>query len=276
MNDMNTRLSLLAVVLLGGITASAQTETMPTTGNSDEFGLDFSLGVEKKLAPGLALEIEGNYRTQDRSRRTERWGIDLGLDYRLLQTADKKFNLKAGVSAGYIWQQRLAETEEHFNKRGVMNGYNATGRHWRNRQRYSVSFTGNYKPSKRWKLQLKETALFNHYETTSAARTKYRYNDDDELYPTTDTKVWTKKDRLILRNKFTVSYNIRHLPLEPFASVDYGCGLNYSTSKWKFTAGNEFALSKQSNLSVFYRYQTENDDEEPNGHLVGVGYKFSF
>ena len=274
---MKTRLSILVALLMGGMTATAQQLDVPSvTGDGDEFGLDFSLGIEKKLAPGLSLELDGNYRTQDQSKRTERWGIEVGLDYRILQSDNKKWNLKAGVSAGYIWQQRLAETEEHFNKRGLLNGYNTTLRHWRNRQRYTVSLTGNYKPTKRWKFQLKETAMLNHYETASATRLKYRYNDDDELYATSDTKDWRKKDRLILRNKLTASYNVRHLPLEPFASVDYGCGLNYSTSKWKFTVGNDFAFSKQSSLSVFYRYQTENDDEEPNGHLVGVGYKFSF
>ena len=93
-----------------------------------------------------------------------------------------------------------------------------------------------------------------------------------------EVKDFKSKDRTVLRSRLTVKYNIRHCPVNPYASVDYGCGLNYTTNKWKYTAGADINLtkSKQHKMDVFYRYQTEDDDDEPNGHLIGVGYKLKF
>ena len=112
---------------------------------------------------------------------------------------------------------------------------------------------------------------------------KYRLIDEENLescykQPTTETKDYAPKDRSVLRSKLTVQYNIRHCPVNPYVSVDYGCGLNYTASKWKYTAGADINLtaSKQHKLDVFYRYQTENDDDDPNGHFIGAGYKFKF
>ena len=84
------------------------------------------------------------------------------------------------------------------------------------------------------------------------------------------------KDRWILRNKFTVEYNIKGLPLNPFASVDFGVGLSKSTFKQKYTAGLDFNINKQNRLTTWYRFSHEDDDDEPNGHLVGLSYKFEF
>jgi len=83
------------------------------------------------------------------------------------------------------------------------------------------------------------------------------------------------KDRLMLRSKLTVEYDIYGLPLVPYASIDYGCGLNYTASKWKYTLGMDWKVTKQHRISVFYRFQHENDDDEPNGHYLGLGYKIT-
>ena len=85
-----------------------------------------------------------------------------------------------------------------------------------------------------------------------------------------------KRDRLVLRSKFTVKYNVKGLPLNPYASLDYGVGLNYTANKWKFSAGTEYRINKVHELNLFYRYSHDDDDDEPNGHLLGVGYKFNF
>lgn len=95
------------------------------------------------------------------------------------------------------------------------------------------------------------------------------YTEQDDKSPR------VAKDKFVLRSKLTVEYDIYGLPLTPYASVDYGCGLNYNTSKWKLTAGMDWKVSKQHKFSIFYRFQHENDDEEPNGHLLGLGYKIT-
>jgi hypothetical protein len=85
-----------------------------------------------------------------------------------------------------------------------------------------------------------------------------------------------KKDKLVLRSKFTVKYNVKGIPLNPYANVDYGVGLNHTANKWKLSVGSEYKINKVHELNLFYRYSSEDDDDDPNGHLIGVGYKFNF
>lgn len=274
---------LLAALVTLPLAASAQSASdfgLDLSDDNSDFGLDLSVEAEKKLARGLDLGIEANFRTQDNTQRAERWGLGIDLSYRFLQTSDKKFNLKGFIAFEQIWQQKLAEATEHYNSDDELNGYNLLTRHWRSRQRYSAGLSGTFKPNKRWTFQLRETVQWNHFTTdsTDRYRYRYRYNDDDKLYTTQDTvtKVFNNKDHFVLRNKLTVSYDIAHCPLEPFASIDYGCGLNYTADKWKFSIGSDYKINKHNKLSLFYRFQTENDNDEPDGHLIGLGYKFSF
>lgn len=258
---------------------------------SDDFGMDFTLGAEKKIRKGMSFTLEGEARTQDNTRKIERWTVGGELDMRLYQNASKSFNLKASVGWKYMWRYNLPEVNMKYEtvKDGDGNtvnayskGYNDKDGYWRNSHRTSVSLSSAYKPNKRWSFGLKETFQFTHSNKKSTTVRKYRLVDEDDPdsglnpNPTVDEKVYAKKDRSVLRSKLTAQYNIRHCPVNPYASVDYGCGLNYSANKWKFTAGTDINLSKVHKLDVFYRYQTENDDDDPNGHLLGLGYKFNF
>ncbi|MCR5312445.1 MAG: DUF2490 domain-containing protein [Bacteroidaceae bacterium] len=280
---MNKRILTIAAILL-------QASFLPITawaGDNDDFGMDYSIGAEKKLTSNLDFGLNLNYRTQDNSKETERWVIGGGFSYKLLNT--KTFDIKLNADWEYMRQFKLKELvykygdilDEDGNWTTGVNGWNSTASYWRSRHRTSLGFSGNYKPNKRWSFSLKETVQYNHYcETDSIDAIKYRvkYNDDDEEYKTQDVYKKTKraKDKFVLRSKITGQYDIRHCPLAPFVSLDYGCGLNYSASKWKITAGTDIKITKQHKLDVFYRFQTENDDDEPNGHIIGVGYKFKF
>ena len=255
---------------------------------SDDFGMDFTVGAEKKIRPGMSFSLESEARTQDNTRKIERWTVGGELDMRLFQSASKKLNVKASVGWKYMWRYNLPEVNTKYdaNLDGEGNtvltykGYNDKEGYWRNSHRTSVSLSSAYKPNKRWNFSLKETFQFTHSNKVSVPMTKYRLVDEDDptsaLTQTASEKVYDKKDRSVLRSKLTAQYNIRHCPVNPYASVDYGCGLNYTANKWKFTAGTDINLGKQHKLDVFYRYQTENDDEDPNGHLLGIGYGFKF
>ena len=106
---------------------------------------------------------------------------------------------------------------------------------------------------------------------------EYRYDEDDDVdgfYKIkNDRKSVDPKDRFVLRSKFTVEYNVKGIPLNPFASIDYGCGMNYTANKWKYSVGADYTINKKHKLTLYYRFQTEDDDDEPNGHMLGLGYK---
>ena len=259
-----------------------------TFAQSDDFGMDFSLDVEKKIRPGMSFSVEGEARTQDNTRKMERWTVGGTFDMRLFQNPSKTINVKASLGWKYMWRYFLPEVNTKYsysldgdgNAVPVYDGYNDKEGYWRGSHRLSASLSASYKPSKRWEFSLKETFQYTYSRKANTMVTKYRLIDEDDpssaMTSTMEEKQYESKDRSVLRSKATVQYNIRHCPVNPYASVDYGCGLNYTTNKWKFTAGTDINLTKQHQLDVFYRYQTEDDDDDPNGHLIGIGYKLKF
>lgn len=242
---------------------------------SDDFGMDFSLGAEKKLSSNINLAVDANARTQDNTSKMERWGVGAALDMKVYNT--KTFDIKTSLGWEYIWQNKLATCEDWTSKKtGLSKGYKEKDGYWRNRHRTSLGFAASYKPNKRWKYSLKETFQYNHYCESSTDIYKYasvnsEYGQQYEL-DETEHKIYNPKDLVILRSKLAIQYDIKHSPFSPFASADYGCGINYTANKWKFAAGTDFNINKKNKLSIYYRFQTENDDDEPNGHILGLGY----
>lgn len=310
---MTKRLTFLFCLTLLGLSGIAQ----------DDFGYDLSVAGETKLYRGLKLELEGSMRTQDNAERIDRFVLGAGISYRLYQSLDKKFSLKANVGFDYLWINNLKEKDNKYFKadddlvedgyfnEGDLKGYNITDKYWRKRFKINPGLSINYSPNKRWSFTLKEIVQYSHYCDATTTRTKWRVdeynstvNDDetinwiispyyyDDNYTGEDdldaegnvigkhldkseiTKV--RKDRTILRSRFSVSYDIKGFPIDIVASVEYGCGLNYKSNKWKFTGGYDYKINKNNKLSLFYRYNTEDDDDEVNGHLVGLGYKIDF
>lgn len=282
---------------------------------SDDFGFDISLQGQKKLMnKKLTLNVEGNFRTQDNSRRAERYGLSVGAKYKIID--HKKWTLNAGLEYTHLWVHNLAECDtaqyetkyDYYNVddngmfyeveeeqydgqsgippvyKGYNIGYNYTNRFWRQRDRYSVSLGLKYEPNKRWSFSWVEIVQYSHYYKKDADRRvyreKYRMDDGDlALKETVDSmriKTYNGKDRVMLKSRLGVSYNIRHCPLNPFFDVEYGCGLNYTNNRWKFTVGSELSLGKKDDMEFFYRYKHEGDEEDPNGHYIGIGYTHKF
>lgn len=257
-------------------------------GQDDEFGVDLSVAVENDFSKRFEGEMSVGYRLQDigGDPYSERIGVGAGLGYKIINT--KKFDLKA--SAGFEYIRQVKPTEQEYTNKGKLK---VTHQKSFDRTRTSLGLGASFKPNKRWVFSLKETVQYNHYAAYTRQICKFDkkmkdgdiyYNYDENLswienFDNADDfeeKTYAAKDRFILRNKLTVKYDIRHSIFAPYASCDYGCGLNYTTNKWKLSAGTEIKFTKQHNLDVYYRYQTEDDDDEPNGHLLGIGYTFKF
>ena len=270
---MIKRLSLLFCIIAISLSGMAQ----------DDFGYDLSIAGETKIAKGLKFEFEGSMRTQDDAERIDRFVVGAGLSYRLYQSLDKKITLKANAGFEYLWTYNLAETEiKEDNFITEADGtrtyaYNETDSYWRNRHRTNVGLSLNYTPNKRWSFGLKEIVQYSHFcKVDSIGRNKWRFNDDDELYSRPDPTSKGHKDRTVLRSRISAAYDIKGFPIDIVAAIEYGCGLNYKANKWKFMGGYDYKINKNNKLTVFYRYTTEDDDDEVNGHLVGLGYKVDF
>ena len=274
--------SLFTVACLSSSVATAQDFSV-----DDDFGVDISVGAEKELLPDFEISVEGNLRTQDNTQRVERYLLGAELSYKFLNT--KKFDMKVSGGFEYMWNQKMEETNFKETVEAIdwddpnlgtilIDEYNVNERYWRNRHRTSLGLSASYSPNKRWSFQLKETVQYNHYcREDSINQLEYRYDEDDDVdgfYKIkNDRKSVDPKDRFVLRSKFTVEYNVKGIPLNPFASIDYGCGMNYTANKWKYSVGADYTINKKHKLTLFYRFQTEDDDDEPNGHMLGLGYK---
>lgn len=255
---------------------------------SDDFGMDFSLSAEKKLRPGTHVSIEGGVRTMDHTKKVDRWTAGIGMEQRLYQ--NDVFDLKTDLKWEYMWVNYPEQTKnkyedfEYFDGQNYYTateymGFNHRHQFWRGRHRTSLSLSAGYEPNKRWSFSLREMVQYSHFNKGTTTMERYRVDDEDEdvLNLLKDNvKQYKAKDRFVLRSRIGVAYNIRHCPVDPYATAEYGCGLHHKANKWKYTAGAEFKLNKQNKIDLFYRYQTEDDDDEPNGHFLGIGYNFKF
>ena len=269
---------------------------------SNDFGMDFTVEADKKLRPGTHVFVEGGARTMDNTRKIDRWTVGLGVSQRLY--TDGVFELKAALKWEYMWvnypEQTKDKTENYeLEHTGIDTdgnaytyytddylGYNHRHQFWRGRHRTSLSLQGEYKPNKRWTFSLKEMVQYSHFNRATTTMDRYRIEEEEEdedgnitytYYLDEDNqKHYKAKDKVVLRSKVGIDYDIRHCPVNPYVSAEYGCGLNYTTNKWKFVAGVGIKLNKQNKIDFFYRYQTEDDDDEPNGHIIGLGYSLKF
>jgi outer membrane autotransporter protein len=81
----------------------------------------------------------------------------------------------------------------------------------------------------------------------------------------------------VLRSRFQAEFDKKGLALTPYANVEFFNA--WSLQKTRFNVGLDWKLSKQHTLGAFYRYQIvrdDDDDNEPNIHMLGLSYKFKF
>ena len=127
----------------------------------------------------------------------------------------------------------------------------------------------------------------------------YRYITDFDLSQNTSTshrihtdinyrkkkKRWLMKNRLryqyqeeifTLRDKVSLSYNIRKTPLEPFTNFElFLKGSNFK--KWRYTLGASYPFLKEFDIDAYYRLQQSFNTNNPKQlHILGLGIEYKF
>ncbi len=245
----------------------------PLRAQSDDFGLDFTLEAQKKLSKQFSLSLEGEMRTRDNTSTTDRWSIGLGLDWK----ATKWLKASAGYTLLYDNNERISYFEELDDE--VLDGDADAGdpkkcaKYWGTRHRFNISLTFDKKLFGDFKFSLRERWQYTYRpEYTVSERWSYLDNAYDGK-----AKTYEGKGKHVLRSRLQVEYDKKGLKLTPYANVELFNAM--SLQKIRYTAGVDWKLSKQHTLGAFYRYQHVRDDEddlEPNRHLIGVSYKFKF
>lgn len=230
---------------------------LSASAQSDDFGLDFELEVEKKLSKQWSLGLEGEVRTRDNTKTMDRWSGGLSVDYKIAKW------LKA--SAGYTF---LYDNNEKITYK-TNGAVNKEAHYWGVRHRFNVSLTGSQKFGN-FKFSLRERWQYTYRpEYTVDERWSYLKNAYDGKAHT-----YSGKGKHVLRSRLQVEYDNNKVPVSPYASVEFFNQM--SLEKVRYQVGAEWSLTKQHAVGAFYRYQhISNDDEEieTNRHLIGLSYK---
>lgn len=222
-------------------------------------GLDLSIEGSHKFSKNFSASINVDVRTRDNFKAWDRWSAGVDMSY--------KFCDYLKMSAGY--DIILDHNEEKINR-----DEDGSPSSWRpsymgERHRFNVSLTGSVDLG-RFNISLRER--WQH--TLRPEKVRSRYNFDAEDW---EEKIINGKAKSVLRSRLQVEYNIRKCPVSPYANVEFFNA--WSLAKTRFTVGGEWKINKKQSLGVFYRYQSvrnDDDDNEPNLHIVGASYNFKF
>ena len=240
---------------------------------SDDFGLDFSLEAQKKLSKTWSASLEGEWRTRDNSKTNDRWSLGLGVDYK----ATKWLKATAGYSLLYDNNERITYYEATDDD--VLDGDVDEGepkkraQYWAVRHRFHVSLTVDKKLFGDFKFSLRERWQYTwRPEYTVDERWSYLKQAYDGK-----EKVYEGKGKNVLRSRLQVEYDKKGLSVSPYASVELFNA--WSLQKIRYQAGVDWKITRQHAVGAFYRYQhvrNDDDDLEPNRHLIGISYKLKF
>ena len=240
---------------------------------SDDFGLDFTLEAQKKLSKSWSLGLEGEMRTRDNTKTVDRWSVGLGLDWKVA----KWLKASAGYSLLFDNNERITYFDELDDE--VLDGDADAGdpkkcaKYWGTRHRFNLSLTFDKKLFGDFRFSLRERWQYTwRPQYTVDERWSYLNNDYDGK-----PKTYNGKGKSVLRSRLQVEYDKNGLAVTPYLNAELFNA--WSLQKIRYTAGLDWKLSKQHTLGAFYRYQyvrNDDDDLEPNRHLIGVSYKFKF
>ena len=251
MRMYNRFAALLFLFHLSLLTASAQSEG----------GLLLGAEAEKKVTKKLSVSLEAELRTRNNFKTMDRWVVGLGAQYKLTSW------LKA--DAGYKLLNTNFREDIDLKANGDYNHWRPS--YWGIKHRFYASLAGSYKFSNNIKLELRERWQY----TYRPEKTVERWDFDDSAW---EDKVRSGMAKNQLRSRFEVSYDRKRALFTPFASIElYN---SWGIEKIRYNIGTDLRLSKQHNLSVYYRYQnmkhTDAEDYEPDMHYLGASYKFKF
>jgi hypothetical protein len=264
---------ILMICLLALLPLAGQAQdyyTIPVGDLETDLGGRFSLGVDKKLAKGLHLSVDGELRMKDNFSALGRWQIGADLSY--------KVNPYLKLGGGYIFIDKLK-----------------TSGAWSPRHRFYVDVTGGIRAGD-WRFSLRERLQLTH-----------RNADDMNVFQTNPNSLMLKSRFKVQYKGFqSVSpyayVELRNVFNDPACTAKYN-GTTFSdyvftgytdayVNRLRGALGLEWKLSKQHALDFTllgdYCYDKVIDTNAEGTKLksitferafntnICIGYKFSF
>lgn len=239
----------------------------------DDFGLDFSLEAQKKINKQWNIGLEAEYRTRDNTKTSDRWAFGLGVDYKVAKW------LKASAGYTFLYDNNKKISYYDATDDAVLDGDANEGdpkkcaQYWAPRHRFNVSLTLDKKLFGDFKFSLRERWQYTYRPAhTVSGRWSYLDNACDGK-----EKTYSGKGKNVLRSRLQIEYDKKGLAVTPYINAELFNA--WSLQKVRYHVGLDWKISRQHSLGAFYRYQyvrDDDDDNEPNTHLIGLGYKFKF
>lgn len=224
----------------------------------DDVGLWLDAGVSKKIGKKWSVGAGAEYRLRNDLKTSDRVSLDLETGFKPVK------HLELGV--GYSLLIDNNKETYSFHTDGTANEW--TPSYWGTRHRFY--------------LQAKGDVDFGRVNVSLRERWQYTYRHQvDEKTYDADDNGWEAvkgKGKNLLRSRLKVEYNIQGCKVDPFASAELFHGEG-GLQKTRYQIGVDWKLSKIHAVSLYYGYQNLNkddDDNEPNMHLLGVSYKYKF
>lgn len=249
---------------------------LPVAGwaQGDDWGAWISLGADKKVGKKFSYEVEAEMRTRDDFTTMDRLSIGASADYKLT----KWLKASAGYTLLYdgnferityydaddpeVALQEIVEAGDP--KRYVK--YDLL------RHRTNVSLTGDVNIG-HFNVSLRERWQYTYRPERTVDQ---RYDYYEEAWDGTP-HTYRGKGKSVLRSRLQVEYKKKGLKLTPYVSAE---AFNaWGLQKMRYSAGFDWKMNKRNAFGLAYRYQHiygEDDDNEPNMHVVSVSYKRKF
>ncbi|MBR1518544.1 MAG: DUF2490 domain-containing protein [Prevotella sp.] len=239
--------TIITLMLLCPLLAHAQ---------SDDFGIWTTVNVEKKIDKKWSAKGEVEFRSRNNSRTADCWNFEADINYKPVKW------LK--VALGYMYMIDNEPEKLSYNDDGGYNNWRPSC--WASSHRVLVNVTGSKKFG-RIELSLRERWQY----TYRPEKMTTRYDFDNAKWEDTPIK---GKGKHLMRSRLTAEYDIPKCKIRPYASVEV---FNDSKlDKVRYTVGAEYKIKKIHTFDVFYRYQQIINDDTPNRHILGLGYKYKF
>ncbi len=240
----------------------------PSMAQSD-FGVWADAAVEKKINKKWSVDVGAEWRSRDDLGKTDRWSFGFSGEYKPI----KGLKLGAGYDLLVDNNERISYHDDP-NEAGQANygQPNKRADFWGTRHRFHFDATGSMKLG-RWSLSLRERWQYT-YRPEKTVNERYDY-DDDEMDG--KPKTYRGKGKNVLRSRLQVEYDIKGLPVEPYANAEMYNAWN--VEKMRYTVGADWKITKKHVVGLCYRFQkvyNNDDDFEPDRHIIGLSYKFKF
>ena len=236
---------------------------------NDDAGLIVDVSTQKSFNKKASLEFEVGFRSRNSFRTADRVSLGLSGSYKLTKwlKMDAGYQLLIDNNAEKItYNDPMFVVDDDGNR--VANYNNWRPSYWGLKHRVFVSLTGSYK-IRRVTLSLRERWRY----TYRPEKPTTRYDFDNQWWEDVTVR---SKNQHVLRSRLKLAWNIPKCKFSPWGHVELFNDL--SLNKVRYSLGTDYSLKKKHEFSLYYRYQRiyDKDEEEPNIHSIGLGYKFKF